>query len=199
MTAIPNTISLASIADGSLEVASDPRNNFSAAQTAINQLIAALSGGSAGQILQALSSTSVDWNGGTYQTYVPTWVASGVAPAIGNAVVVARFARIGKMVHAYGSITFGTTSTYGTGFYTFALPVNASASAIGISTSGSGFARDASANNEGQPSPYVGTATGMLFQYGATYFGTHADLGAAAPWAWATGDILSWNITYEAA
>lgn len=63
MTALPNTIALAGIADGSLEVAVDHRNNYAAIQTAVNALISALSGGSAGQGLQALSASSVGYTG----------------------------------------------------------------------------------------------------------------------------------------
>lgn len=62
MTAIPNTVALANIADGSNIVAADHRNNYAAIQTAVNGLIADLSGGTAGQILKALSSSSVGYD-----------------------------------------------------------------------------------------------------------------------------------------
>jgi hypothetical protein len=65
MPALPNTLALASIADGSLEVAVDHRNNYAAIQTAVNAIIAALSGGTNGQLLKALSASSVGWGNTT--------------------------------------------------------------------------------------------------------------------------------------
>lgn len=60
MTAsLPSSLALTTTPDGSNIVASTPRNNDAAIQTAVNALISALSGGSAGQLLQAQSSTSV--------------------------------------------------------------------------------------------------------------------------------------------
>lgn len=61
MTVVPNTIALATIADGALEVAVDHRNNYAAIQAQGNGLVADLSGGSAGQVLKALSSSAVAW------------------------------------------------------------------------------------------------------------------------------------------
>jgi hypothetical protein len=199
MTAIPNTVSLTNIADGSNIVAADHRNNYAAIQTAVNGLIAALSGGSAGQVLEALSSSSVDWNGGVYQAYVPTWTASGTAPAIGDAAVTARFARLGKFVHAYGRITFGAGSTFGTGNWSFALPVAASASAITAQLSGPVFLYDSSANAMGLAFVSITGALVMTTEYPATWLGTFTQAGQLTPWTWAAGDILEWNILYEAA
>lgn len=59
MTALPNTLALAAISDGSLEVAVDHRNNYAAIQTAVNALIADLSGGTAGALLYATSSSAI--------------------------------------------------------------------------------------------------------------------------------------------
>lgn len=72
MPALPGTLALTSIADGSNIVAADHRNNYLAIQTAVNALKDALSGGSAGQVLQAASSSSVQYGGGAakYSTLV---------------------------------------------------------------------------------------------------------------------------------
>lgn len=137
--------------------------------------------------------------GATYAAYTPTWTSSGTAPAIGNAVVVAQFVQVGKIVHAYGRITFGTTSTYGTGFYSFALPATASANALAARSAGSGFGYDSSANNVALPHVFVSTTGTMTVSIPATYLGTDGAVGQTVPWTWATSDILSWNITYEAA
>lgn len=199
MTALPSTVAFATIADGSNIVASDHRNNYAAAQTGINGLIAVLSGGTAGQLLQALTSTSVDWNGGTYTSYTPTWTAAGTAPAIGNAVVTAQYARLGKVIHAYGSIVFGNTSTFGTSNYSFALPVTASANAVTALLAGTARLKDQSASFFGQGAVYLASTTTMGIEFGTTYLGTDNVVGQLTPWTWAQTDAIGWNITYEAA
>ena len=62
MTALPSTLALSTPADGTTLIASRDRNNYTAIQTAVNQIISCLSGGTAGQVLRALSSSSVGWD-----------------------------------------------------------------------------------------------------------------------------------------
>lgn len=132
-----------------------------------------------------------------YATYVPTWTASGAAPAIGDASVFAHYAQIGKMVHAYGRIVFGAGSTYGTGTYSFALPGTA---AVGSPLlAGAGLFYDNSSGNAAAPQAFFASTTTFAFQYPATYLGALTTAGQLAPWTWATSDIIAWNIFYEAA
>lgn len=58
---IPDLLALTSIADGSQRLASPIRNNYSDIQTAVNELIAALSGGASGQVLQAVDASHVQF------------------------------------------------------------------------------------------------------------------------------------------
>jgi hypothetical protein len=215
---VPNALALGSIVDGSLMVASDERNNFTAVQVGVNGLIAMFAvaptkgdlivsagGGSfdklgVGANRQAIVADStqplgVKW-GPAYEDYTPTWTAAGTPPAIGNSSVVARYMQIGKMVHAYGKITFGTTATFGTSAWAFALPVNSAAVFSGLQVAGSGFLTNGT--TEGIMTPNVATAT-MAFQYGATYLGNGLSVGQGAPYTWASGYVISWNIVYEAA
>jgi hypothetical protein len=57
MPLLPGSLALASIADGSLIVAADHRNNYAAIQAAVNALIADLGAGLAGQVLGLSPST----------------------------------------------------------------------------------------------------------------------------------------------
>lgn len=57
MAALPSSISLTSILDGALAIAADVRNNYAAIQTAVNALITALSGGTAGDVLGGNGTT----------------------------------------------------------------------------------------------------------------------------------------------
>jgi hypothetical protein len=134
---------------------------------------------------------------GAYFTYTPTWTATGTAPAIGNATVVARYCQIGKFVHCHGYILFGTTSTYGTGSYRFALPVTSSGFTY---TGGAVLLIDASTGNFA-PVLFRLVAGGTTVEiiYPATYLGNGNIVGQTAPWTWANTDTISWDFTYEAA
>ena len=134
---------------------------------------------------------------GAYFAYTPTWTASGTAPAIGNAAVTGRYVQIGKLVHAYGLISFGATSTYGTGQYRFALPVAASGNASRII--GCFDIYDASSNNAGFGTAEIVTSTTVQLVYPATYLGARTTVAQTAPWTWTTSDFIAWNLTYEAA
>lgn len=137
--------------------------------------------------------------GAVYQDYTPTWTSSGTAPAIGDAVVAARYARVGQLVHCYGAITFGASSTFGTGTYQFALPVAphptgfaSSIAPLGLSSlfdaggaTGLGFLGFAGAQK-------------MQILYAATYLGTLTAVGQTSPWTWAQNDVIGWNLAYEA-
>lgn len=129
-----------------------------------------------------------------YNTFTPTWTSTGTAPAIGNATVNARYFRIGKFVHAAIAITFGSTSTYGTGAYRFALPV---ALAGGLAFSSSVYLSDSSTGNFVMGVAQIESGTTFSLLYAATYLGAGTGVGAAAPWAWATNDILHVDLMYE--
>jgi len=58
-----------------------------------------------------------------WTSYTPVWGASGTAPAIGNGTIVGSYLQIGKRVDYKILVTFGSTTTFGTGNYTFSLPV----------------------------------------------------------------------------
>lgn len=57
MATLPSSLSLTSILDGTLAIAADVRNNYAAIQTAVNGLITALTGGTAGDVLGGNGTT----------------------------------------------------------------------------------------------------------------------------------------------
>lgn len=127
-------------------------------------------------------------------TWTPAWTSSGTAPAIGNATVTGKYwqAPGGLWVDAFMKVTFGSTSTYGTGVFFFSLPVTAAsdqvASSIGVAyyldsgtAEGGGIvkcesttllrvvpAEDTNSNNWGQTSPITWT-TNDVFQATVRY------------------------------
>ena len=81
-------------------------------------------------VLQALTSATngLQYVGG-WTSYTPVMgVVSGTAPTIGNGTLQGGYRRIGSVVDFWISQTFQSTSTFGSGTYTFSLPVAASSS-----------------------------------------------------------------------
>jgi hypothetical protein len=81
MASIPSALALATITDSSLITASSHRNNYAAIQAAVNALAAALDGGAAGQFLQAVDGTDVQWVNTTAAALVGKMLAMSSANA----------------------------------------------------------------------------------------------------------------------
>ena len=57
----------------------------------------------------------------TGTAFTPTWTASTTNPAIGNGTISARWFKIGNLIFFRIKVTAGSTTTFGTGSYTFTL------------------------------------------------------------------------------
>jgi hypothetical protein len=63
-----------------------------------------------------------------WQSYTPTWgVAAGTAPSLGNGSIIGEYSVIGKTMHFKLQLLIGSTTTFGTGSYTFSVPENVEA------------------------------------------------------------------------
>lgn len=133
---------------------------------------------------------------GTWTDYTPAWTSTGTAPAIGNAVVTARYLQPAnsKLVIVNARILFGSTSTFGTGGYSFSLPVTAATNCFRI---GPAYCRDASATSVGHfPAICVlDTASPTT----VNLFNVNQQVGQLAPFTWANTDHISFSLAYEAA
>lgn len=69
---------------------------------------------------------------GAWASYTPAWTGAGGNPALGNGTVQAAYKRIGSTVHFRIWVTCGSTTTYGSGAWSFALPTASKASSIHI-------------------------------------------------------------------
>ena len=100
-----------------------------------------LSVGTNGQLLSADSTTATGlaWShGGKRTAYTPTWaVISGTAPTLGNGTLVGNYNRVGDLVYFNVVLTFGSTTTAGSGTYTFTLPVTMGSVSYGVAGSSS--------------------------------------------------------------
>ncbi|MFL4947474.1 hypothetical protein ACJ6WE_08890 [Streptomyces sp. MMS24-I31] len=85
------------------------------------------------------------WNGSSWDTYfkvpgawtafTPSWTASTTNPSLGNGTLIGRYQKIGRTVFFHVNLITGSTTSYGSGAYSFGLPpfavANVGASFIG--------------------------------------------------------------------
>jgi hypothetical protein len=69
-----------------------------------------------------LAATILSW-----QSYSPSWTATGTAPSLGSGVLSGDYVKLGQLIIFKLSLRMGSTTTYGTGTYSFSLPVTAHA------------------------------------------------------------------------
>jgi hypothetical protein len=136
---------------------------------------------------------------GTYTAYTPTFTNL----TVGNGTLAAQYCTVNKFVHAFGSLTFGSTTAFaGTAIMT--LPVLTVAAEMGATGMVFGFVTYINSATgavvKGTASSYS-PATGLVFWVATTsgsYEGQTVPT-ATIPHTWATGDIIRWNINYKAA
>jgi hypothetical protein len=58
-------------------------------------------------------------------SFTPTWTTTGTAPSLGNGTLTGTYGRYGKYIHIKIALVAGSTTTFGTGNFQFALPVTA--------------------------------------------------------------------------
>lgn len=127
-----------------------------------------------------------------WSTYTPTWSSTGTAPVLGNGTLTGRYLRIGKTLAGCEIIlTLGSTSTVGTGAYSFSLPPGFTLNngTTGLAA-GSGTLVDASAG----PAIFTRVAVRVT----TTTVGLQNDNGtrvsATTPVVPAVGDIISLSL-----
>ncbi len=59
---------------------------------------------------------------GPWQTYTPTWAGVTTNPSIGNGTLSAKYRRVGDSIELIINVQGGSTTTYGSGIWSFSLP-----------------------------------------------------------------------------
>jgi hypothetical protein len=137
-----------------------------------------------------------------WTSYTPTWEAP-TPPAIGNGTITGAYKVIGKTCFVRGSITMGSTTTYGSGDWKIGLPVAAiNAYAIQIPASlldGSGGTGWYNALMNGAVA--LNTISSQILANLPPSFGgsTAGGISSIFPFTWGSGDELSFNGSYEIA
>lgn len=122
--------------------------------------------------------------------YTPTMSSSGGGASVGNGTLTAGYSRIGKTVVVRIVLTWGSTTTYGSGFVRFSLPVTSVAlDQVGPGTvvdSGTATILGASHIDAGSPTLLIPISTGGV-------------VTGTSPMTWTTNDQLRSFMMYEAA
>lgn len=128
--------------------------------------------------------------------YTPTWSSTGTQPAIGDGSLAGRFSIHGKTVRVQMRMGIGSTTTFGTGAYTWSVPVAiASGARRGLGTA---VCYDLSVTTVygNVLHMYSGLAGITIFSQmaaNAAFF----QMTATGPFTWANGDTLDCDISYE--
>lgn len=137
------------------------------------------------EIRDALSGAQSAWT-----AYTPTWSAPTTPPALGNGILTGAYCQIGKSIWWRLALTMGSTTTYGSGNYTFTLPFTPATvlqgQPMGTATIVNGAVKPGSANFNAGSAVYVIRASteALINQAGA---------GAA----WAAGHTVQLLGCYE--
>jgi hypothetical protein len=134
--------------------------------------------------------------GFTYAAYTPTFTNF----SLGNGTInVARWAQSGKMVHVYGQVTLGSTSSV-SGNITLSLPATASSSIVGINAVGNVTFGDDGVGSFGGLVRLQSTTTFRLDVLGAA--GSYTNVtgtSSTVPMTWTNLDDFRFSLVYEAA
>ncbi|PVD01353.1 hypothetical protein [Streptomyces sp. CS014] len=133
-----------------------------------------------------------------WTAFTPTWTSTGTAPTLGNGTLTGRYMKIGRTVHVYGALTFGSTTNTGTGSLTMGLPVQAASASPGVLSIT--CSRTGSQNFLLGASPISNNATSL----GTMWLANPSTIGDWNSWTdgaptLAAGDIMRYYGTYQAA
>lgn len=165
-----------------------------------NDTPARLGVGSNGSLLMADSSTAtgLKWSFAPWATWTPGY--NGIT--VGNGTVIARYSQIGATMNAYFSLKFGSTTSLVGNLILISLPNNASSNYLQYdSIMGTAKYTDSGTAEALGYMDWYNNFYGvrLLVQNTSGTYATTAPMSPTVPWTWATGDCISFNITYEVA
>lgn len=146
-----------------------------------------------------IGSSTASWKTigkvGAWLSYTPTWSTSGTAPSLGNGTLTGYY---NVFYRRYGVVLFsfvaGSTTTFGTGTWSFTLPSALDPSSIYANVQGAGQAVDVSAGYYflAQDQGYLrsaGKATPWATQSSSSF--SARKVTSTIPFTWATSDQLT--------
>ncbi|MFD5033656.1 hypothetical protein ACFWM0_25095 [Streptomyces sp. NPDC058405] len=132
-----------------------------------------------------------------WTSWTPSWTAATTNPVVGNGTLNGRHMKWGRTCHVNLELTCGSTTTYGSGVWSFSLPFTAAAavgSRVGIAHALAGSNRVA-----GNIIVSASATTFTPFFPASTSVSFLSNGGAANPFTWASGNQLRCSFTFETA
>jgi hypothetical protein len=139
------------------------------------------------------AATAVGVDLDVWTVYTPTWTAATTNPVLGNGSLVGRYKQIGEVVHFTMQLAIGSTTTLGTSYWRFTLPVTAQ---------NTNYLFTAFINDNGTTfyqAMAVGETTSGFTLVVNTLNANSVVVSSTSPLAWTSGDTLTVSGTYEAA
>ncbi len=116
-----------------------------------------------------------------------TWTGASSNPSLGNGTLTYNADYVGGMCHVSLSLVFGSTTTSGTGYWTFTIPDIPKANAVGalwVLDSGTGYKTGSAIMDSGSGDIKCYTDGGTV------------QFGPSTPITWSTGDTLRLSISF---
>lgn len=138
---------------------------------------------------------------GAWNTYTPAWTADTTAPAIGNGTLTGKYAVVGKVCHFTALVTFGSTTTFGSGSYYLGLPLQAGSLGGLPPFHGVGTVTGGRATLACQPTVSSNATTYTLWgpqSSSSPHLGQLSNTGILGT-AWASGSVIRVAGSYEVA
>lgn len=138
------------------------------------------------------------WNEDTqsdWAAYTPTWLTAGAGadPTLGNGTIAGRWTKAAKLVTVRIKLTWGSTTSGGSGAWTFSMPVGPLAStvpdighALSIGGGPASYKHDVAIMDNDTVARCLSMAIGDFYS-------------ATIPHTWATGNNVVMQLQYEAA
>jgi hypothetical protein len=123
----------------------------------------------------------------TVRSYVPTWTGSSTNPVIGNGTLSGVFSVHNGLCQVTIQMVAGSTTTFGTGVWSFALPIT-NRSTLGVYGSARAF--------DSGTAYYVGVSEVGSVAVQVTFDAATTQTQSTVPFTWTTGDNLYLTVTY---
>lgn len=125
-----------------------------------------------------------------WKPYTLLWTSSGTQPVINNGSITAYYIRTGKLCLISYVFVFGGTTTFGTGTYSFSLPIPSLTSVI--SAHSIAYLTDTSAGTNQFGMARNVTSALTTFQI----LSSIGNVAATSPFVWATTDTIRGSLCY---
>jgi len=127
--------------------------------------------------------------------YSVSWTGATTNPAIGNGTLTGRYQLFGKMVHLNIYMVAGSTTTFGSGNWSFSLPFTAASN--NVIYLGNAQLRDSGVANYPRMVQVVGGASVLNNFLQLDNNNNVNAINSSSPWSWGSGDSIAIDVWYE--